>query len=77
MPGLTKQRVIDMWHRSAALPNVYRLLGIAEYKEAAGPLVIASAEIGPGDGTACTYIVELSWRETIPDVVEIDSHCQD
>jgi hypothetical protein len=77
VPGLTKQRVIDIWHRSASLPNVYRLLGINEYKEPAGPLVVAGVEITQSDGVACTYVVEMSWRATIPNVVGISSHCQD
>ncbi|HEY3834481.1 MAG TPA: hypothetical protein VGO03_19465 [Acidimicrobiia bacterium] len=77
MPGLTKQLVIDIWHREAALPNVYRLLGISEYKEPGGPLVVANAEITQPDGLACTYIVQVMWRETMPNVVEIRSNCQD
>jgi hypothetical protein len=77
VPGLTKQRLIDIWHRSASLPNVYRLLGINEYKEPAGPLVVAGLEINQPDGVACTYIVQMSWQATILNVVDISSHCQD
>ncbi|HEY3833195.1 MAG TPA: hypothetical protein VGO03_12940 [Acidimicrobiia bacterium] len=74
---MTKQLVIDIWHRSATLPKVIRLYGIAEYKEAAGPLVIAKVETAFGGGFACTVIVQLSWRETISDVIEIGASCQD
>src|SRR5262249_53335290 len=77
VPGLTKRLLIDVWHRETALPNAYGHPAIGQYKEPAGPAVIADAELSQRDGVACDHHVQLMWREATPEILTIQTSCDD